>query len=125
MAKRFIDALHAGTPEAVSLAPHAVLWHNFDEVEMPASGSFATFAVIRTVLPDFRFDDVRAAMVLEQISIAQYTIKASLPDGSTVRAPGCVVVTTHEGQITRVEEYVDTAQLAAVVELVARASSAM
>jgi uncharacterized protein len=115
MARRFIDALMRGARDAMPMTTGAVLWHNIDEVEAPLASAFDNFAAIRAVLPDFRFDEVRAFVAGVDRSIAQYVFAASLPDGSTLRAPACAVFTEERGLLHRVEEYVDTAQLAAVV----------
>ena len=117
MARRFFKALMSGARESVPMTPGAVLWHNFDEVETPLASAFDIFAAIRAVLPDFGFDEVSAVVAGVDRSIAQYVCTASLPDGSTFRAPACAVLTEERGLLHRVEEYVDSAQFAPVFAL--------
>jgi hypothetical protein len=121
MARRFIDALMTGARDAVPATPGAVLWHNIDEVEAPLASAFDNFATICAVIPDFRFDEVRTVVAGVDRSIAQYVFTASLPDGSTLRVPACAVFTEERGLLHRVEEYVDSAQLAPVVAVLGMA----
>ncbi|MEJ2861656.1 hypothetical protein [Actinomycetospora flava] len=48
---------------------------------------------------------------------AQYVIVGTLPDGSALRAPAALAVHVEGGMVTRIEEYVDTAQLAGLFAL--------
>jgi ketosteroid isomerase-like protein len=121
MHRRFIDALMTGARGAVPMTPDAVLWHNFDEVEAPLASAWDTFAAFRAVLPDVRFDEIREVVAGGDRSIAQYVFTATLPDGSILRVPACAVFTEERGLLHRVEEYVDSAQVAPAAAVMAAA----
>jgi ketosteroid isomerase-like protein len=110
---RVIAAFMELNPDPAIFADDAVSWHNYDELEIPTiPDSFDAIRAIRTVVPDFRIDtDLRTSEVGE-MSIAQYTVSGTLPDGSALRAPAVMVIHHRDGKVVRVEEYVDTAQLA-------------
>jgi uncharacterized protein len=113
LAQTMMDAIAAGTPDAVPLADDAVMWHNYDPVEQPAAQAAANLAAMQAALPDCRFEEVRVHGA-GAVSVAQYVFAATLPDGSSVRAPGCFIVHERDGLIVRIEEYMDSAQLAPI-----------
>lgn len=104
--------LSSAPPEGL-FAPGAVTWHSFDEVEAPTvPDTFASLAAIRAVVPDFTMTELRTGD-----GYAQYVVTGTLPDGSTLRAPAALVVHVDGGMVTRIEEYVDTGQLAPLFAL--------
>ena len=115
-AQRVLDALAAtDTPDPPSdlFAEGAVTWHSFDEVEEPTLvHTMATLRAIRAVIPDFTMSDVRATGDDQQTGLARYVLTGTLPDGSRLHAPAAMVIHLEGGLVTRLEEYVDTAQLA-------------
>ena len=81
----------------------------------------ANLAALQAALPDCRFEDVRTYGG-DSVSVAQYLFVATLPDGSSVRAPGCFIVHERDGLIVRIEEYMDSAQLAPIAVAMAEGS---
>ena len=123
MAQLLMDLVAAGTPEKVPMTNDAVMWHNYDQTDWPAAETIANFSAIRAVFPDCRFENVRTAGC-GSVSLAQWDFTLTLPDGSLLRAPGCFVVHERDGRIARVEEYMDSAQLAPVAAAVAERTAA-
>jgi ketosteroid isomerase-like protein len=116
IAGRVLDALASTTadgPPPGLFADGAITWHSFDEVDAPTvPDTFASLRAIRAVLPDFTMADVTAHDVGPGLGLAQYLITGTLPDGSRLRAPAAMVVHHDGSAVTRIEEYVDTGQLA-------------
>lgn len=83
--------------------------------------SYQAVRAIREVCPDFDFHDVRGHDAGNGVSIAQYVILGTLPDGSALQAPGVLVAYSVDGRITRLQEYLDTGQLAPLFVLLAPA----
>ncbi|WP_224387219.1 nuclear transport factor 2 family protein [Pseudonocardia sp. ICBG1293] len=112
-AARVVDALTTLDPGEGLFAPGAVTWHSFDGVEAPTvPDTVESVRAIRRVVPDFGMAEVRTHDA-GAVSVAQYTLRGTLPDGGVFRAPAVLVVHTgDDGRVTRIEEYVDTAQLA-------------
>jgi ketosteroid isomerase-like protein len=115
-AQRVLAALAAtDTPEPPDdlFAPGAITWHSFDEVEAPTvPDTFASLRAIRAVVPDFTMSDVRVSDADDGVGLARYVITGTLPDGGRLRAPAAMAVVVEGDRVTRLEEYVDTAQLA-------------
>ena len=74
------------------------------------------FAAVRALFSDFRYAEVRYTASEDGVSLARFTLMATLADGSQLRAQGCLVVTEHNGLITRIEEYLDGRHLAPLAE---------
>jgi ketosteroid isomerase-like protein len=73
--------------------------------------------LIRRFVPDFRFDDLRVHPSSGSCTL-QYVIRGTLPDGVRLEAPACIVLTFSEaGKVASLEEYLDTAQLRSLSEL--------
>jgi ketosteroid isomerase-like protein len=121
LAQLMMDMVEAGTPEQIPLAPDAVVWHNYDQAEIPAATNMASLLALRAAFPDLRFDDLRVSHC-GHLSIAQWVFTVTLPEGDVVRAPGCFVVHERDGRIVRVEEYMDSAQLAPVAAAIGQQS---
>jgi ketosteroid isomerase-like protein len=111
------DALARGLVDALSgpdldrlralVSTEARCWVNIGPVELSAEERFAVLAVERSHLNDLRFDDVRF-LITDVGFVVQLTTVAALLDGEQLRIPVCLVATTHDGRITRLEEYADS-----------------
>lgn len=115
-AARLLAALDAATVDESVITDDGKAWHNFDGIDMPIRDAFGSVTTIRTKVPDFRFDAPRYHEAGDTTTV-QYTLRGTLPDGSEAAAPACLVVHTSGGRVTRIEEYLDTAQLAPILAL--------
>lgn len=113
-AGRVVNALNTLDPGSGLFADDAVTWHSFDEVEAPTVvGTIESVRAIRGVVPDFRLDDVRTSPPADGLAWARYTVTGTLPDGAVFRAPAALAVHVDpSGRVSRIEEYIDTGQLA-------------
>ncbi|TMS51182.1 FAD-binding protein [Mycobacterium sp. DBP42] len=120
--ERVIEAQCNQSPGTDLFAPDAVSWHSFDEVEVPMLPTgLQAMRAVRSLVPDFDLTDLRTFPVVDGVAWARYVVVGTLPDGSTFRAPAALAVHVGEsGKVTRLEEYVDSAQ---VVGLLAAMSS--
>jgi ketosteroid isomerase-like protein len=120
-AARVVEALRTLDPGDDLFAPDAVTWHCFDEIEAPTvPNTLDTLRAIRAVVPDFHMVEVRTSPVVDGISWARYTFTGTLPDGTAVRAPAALAVHVDAaGRVTRLDEYIDTGQLAGLLAAMA------
>jgi ketosteroid isomerase-like protein len=111
-AGRVLDALERNDLDPGFFHEDAVAWRNLDDSEQPIHQTFEATTAIRAVIPDFHFGDRVLHAERDGVSVAQYHLAGTLPDGSSLRVLGCLVVHTVDGRVRRTEEYFDTAQLA-------------
>jgi uncharacterized protein len=113
IAARFAAATRTNDAEtyAAMCAPGATTWHNFDELEVTTEQTLRTIAWLHRTVADLAWIDV--ALHPTASGFVSQTILTGTAPGGAMRAHSCVVVTLNDdGLVTRVEEYLDTAQTA-------------
>lgn len=112
LADKLFAAVEAGDAEAarVHYAPDATIWHNVDYKDQTVDECVTNFALLKQLLPDQKLHILRR-QVTDDGFIQQDRLEATLPDGSPFRLSACLVVSVRDGLITRVEEYLDSAEL--------------
>ncbi|MDP1872590.1 nuclear transport factor 2 family protein [Phenylobacterium sp.] len=125
LAERFITALEAGDVEAVRAiyAPDAKLWHNNDEVEQTVDQNLRVLAWLIRALPERRYRIVRREILADGF-MQQHVLEGVLADGEPFAMPACVVVQARDGQIVRLDEYLDPAAGASLGAQAKRAKAA-
>jgi ketosteroid isomerase-like protein len=113
-AARFLQATRRGGDAFAALcAPGAVTWHNFDDAEVPASKTAATLDWLHRTVADL--DWVELAVLPTADGFVARTLMTGTAPGGPLRAHSCVIATLDaDGRITRLEEYLDPAQTAAL-----------
>lgn len=117
---RLIAAIEAGDVEAARAAyhPDARIWHNDDQREQTVDENLAVLGWMGRNLPGLRYTDVQRHVAGDRC-IEQHVLEVALPGREEpVRIAACLVVTVDDdGRIVRLEEYLDSAQIAPIVEL--------
>ena len=114
-AERFITAIEGGDMDAARAcyAPDAKVWHNTDNVEQTVDQNMKTLAWLARALPDRHYRVLRRE-ALKDGFFQQHVLEARLPDGAAWTLSACVVVRLDGGLITRLDEYLDSAETAAL-----------
>lgn len=115
LAKRFFDAIEEGDVETVRAcyAPGARIWHNTDGLEQ---GPDDNAKVLASMVRHFenRVYDQRRLEVFDGGFVQQHVLRATRKrDGADVALVACVVCDVADGQITRLNEYFDSAAVTA------------
>jgi ketosteroid isomerase-like protein len=90
-------------PLIARMAPGALVWHNSDRREMDAAAAFSAVAAA----PMSIAMDQRRVIATPDAVVIQFIMRmaADVP----VELYCCIVVSVEEGQITRIDEYLDPA----------------
>lgn len=115
IATRFAHASRSNDADAYRAlcAPDAVTWHNFDEAEVGTEQTVKTVAWLHRAVAGLAWQDV--ALLPTTTGFVSQTIMTGTAPGGELRVHSCVIVTmNNDGLVTRVEEYLDTAQTAAL-----------
>ena len=112
-AKRFVDAIQAGDVATVRAcyAPDAKLWHNTDGIEQTVDQNMKVLDWFIRTLPDRNYRVTRREALSDGF-LQQHVLEATLPDGTRWAMDACVVIKIENGLITRLDEYLDSAQSA-------------
>jgi len=111
--ERLFAAVQAGDTETVRelYAPNAVIWHNDD---MASQGPEENLRVLRWVarnVKGLRYEDIRRQETPTGF-VQQHVLRGIAPNGAPLEIPACIVCVVENGRITRLDEYLDSAQTA-------------
>jgi len=110
LADRLLAAI--GSADAAAMrgiyADDAALWHNFDQRDQTVDENLATLADLHRRLADLRYTEIRR--FLSPGGFVQQHVLTGTAKGGPVRMPAMIRFWVTDGRITRLEEYLDTAQ---------------
>lgn len=94
-------------------SPDVVIWHNFDQVEQRLEDNIKVMAWMGKTLTSMTYDEIDV-QVTQNGYVQQHVLRGTTKTGVAIEVPACLVVTVVDGKITRLDEYLDTAQVAAL-----------
>jgi ketosteroid isomerase-like protein len=114
LATRLFDAIERGDVEGVAdcYGPDLVVWHNFDGLEQSRADNLKTLAGLIARISERRYTD-RRLQVFDGGFVQQHVLTGVRKDGVRVSLAGVLVGAVGGGKITRLDEYLDSAQVAA------------
>jgi ketosteroid isomerase-like protein len=107
--RRIYAALVSGDPTPMKglVAPGAVVWHNDDDIDVPAGEAFARGEQLRGLVDDLEVRFHREA-IIPGGAVAQVELRGTVrATGAELHARNCVFVMMDDEQVVRVEEYLD------------------
>ena len=113
---RLLAAVEAGDIEAVRglYASDARVWHNFDGVEQTVEENLRVLAWLTGHVRDLHYDNIRRHDIPGGF-VQQHVLRCRSRAGVELAVPACMVVRVADDRITRLDEYLDSAQVAALV----------
>jgi ketosteroid isomerase-like protein len=116
LCERFFAAVAAGDLDAVRAmyAPDAAIWHNNDGLEQTVEQNMRILRWATSAISGFHYEDVRRRATADGF-IEEHVMRGTAPNGEELRVHTCLVCTVRDGRITRVNEYFDSAQIAALL----------
>lgn len=117
LAKRFFDAIEEGDIQTVRAvyAPDAVIWHNTDNIENTREENLAVLDGFIKRIPVRRYEN-RRLDVFEDGFVHQHLLRGKTRDGRELALPAALICKVKDGRITRLDEYFDSAAVAAWME---------
>jgi ketosteroid isomerase-like protein len=111
LAEQFAKAFEEGDVATIDriYAPNAVVWHNTDESEQRREDNIALAKAIPDIFSSFKYHDVRRR-VFDGGYVQEHVLHAVMKDGTSLRIPVCAVVQVANNQVTRIDEYYDSAR---------------
>lgn len=116
LATSFFDAIERGDLDRVraAYAPDAVVWHNTDRQEQDVEANLRVLAWVVRNISERQYGDVQRA-VLDDGFVQQHVLSGVGPNGARFAMPAMMRVWIRDGLITRLDEYLDSAQVAAMM----------
>jgi ketosteroid isomerase-like protein len=94
-------------------APDVVVWHNNDDHEQRIDENLKVLNWLSRTIADKRYEEVRRQGT-EHGFVEQHVLRGTAPNGNEISVPACLVVTVTGDRISRIDEYIDSAALAAM-----------
>jgi ketosteroid isomerase-like protein len=116
VAERLFSAIERGDVYAIRniYAPGAKIWHNTDGVEQTADQNLAVLGWVASNIGELSYTDVRRSPTTTGF-VQQHVMRGRMKSsGREFALPACIVCTVTGGRITRLDEYLDSAQTAAL-----------
>lgn len=112
---KFFTALATGdhaTCEAL-FTDDAVVWHNYTQQEQPKSEALAALAGLAQMRAEFQ---VVGRDFTDDTCIQRHVVRVTLPNGEAAAIPAIQRISFSGRRIRRIEEYMDSAQMAAAMQ---------
>ena len=113
LARQFFDAVERGDIAAVRAAysDDARIWHNFSGVEQTPDENAETLRGFVSRIADRQYRN-RRIQIVDGGFVQQHELHGTRGDGAQLVMPACMVCAVRDGKITRIDEYLDSAQVA-------------
>jgi len=117
LAERFFRAIERGDVEEIRTlyAPNACIWHNHDSKEQTVEENLKVLGWMTRNVRNRRYE-VRRRLPLPGGFLQQHVLHGEAA-GGRFAMPACIVVEVRDGRITRLEEYLDSAQISRLMAL--------
>lgn len=113
--ERFFTALEAGDVDTLTAiyTPDARIWHNDGGGEQGVADNLRVLRGLHRVVSELRYEIVRRVAVEDGV-FQQHVLRGWLPDGTEVAMPAAMYLAVAGGRVSRIEEYLDSAQAAPI-----------
>jgi ketosteroid isomerase-like protein len=116
LATRLFDAIANGDLATVRdcYAADAEIWHSNDQVVQTSEENLRTLEWMRRAVPGSHYTDVRRH-VFPGGFVQQHVLRLTNRAGEDLAVTACIVATVRGGRIRRLDEYLDSVAVAAVM----------
>ena len=113
LADRFFTAIPKGDLETVRAiyAPDALIWHNNDQTTQSVEQNLQVLAWVTKNIAGLRYEEIRRHVTPAGF-VQQHVLRGTAPNGKPLEVPACILCSVKDGRITRLDEYLDSAQIA-------------
>ena len=113
LADRFFTAIPKGDLETVRAiyAPDALIWHNNDQTTQSVEQNLQVLAWVTKNIAGLRYEEIRRHVTPGGF-VQQHVLRGTAPNGKPLEVPACILCSVKDGRITRLDEYLDSAQIA-------------
>ncbi|MFW6093984.1 MAG: nuclear transport factor 2 family protein [Pseudomonadota bacterium] len=107
----FFAAIESKNPGAVAelYADDVEVWHNFTNACQDKVTSLGVLTSLCENVPEVHYDVVERLELGAGRVLQRHVLRAVLPE-EEILIPACIFLTVRDGRITRIDEYLDTAQ---------------
>ncbi|MBM4337074.1 MAG: ketosteroid isomerase [Deltaproteobacteria bacterium] len=93
--------------------PDARIWHDHDQATRSVEQNLQVLASVVKNIAGRRYEEIRRHATPTGF-VQQHVLRGRAPNGAPLEVPACIVCAVAGGRITRLDEYLDSAQLEAL-----------
>ena len=108
---------------AASYADDVLVWHNFSNTTQTKPENLKVLDGLTKNVAQIRYDVTERVLLGDRV-MQRHLLRCRVDGGEEVVIPACIFVTVRDGKITRIDEYLDTAQSNALGAAIQRSRSA-
>jgi ketosteroid isomerase-like protein len=111
-ADKLFHAIESGDVDAIRniYTPDTKIWHNNDGIAQSVDQNLAVLKWVITNIKSLKYTEVRRQPTPTGF-VQQHVLRGRFKD-KEIALPACIVATVEGGRITRLDEYLDSAQTA-------------
>jgi ketosteroid isomerase-like protein len=94
---------------AALYADDIAVWHNFSNAEQRRTENLKVLEGLTSAVESLEYEVVERILLGERV-LQRHNLRCRTRSGAEIVIPACIFVTVHDGRITRIDEYLDTAQ---------------
>jgi len=117
VARQLVERLLAKDVDGVAdlYTDDMTAWRNSDGRTLVRKQALKVVRILTGNLTDLRYENIRVTPTTTGY-VQQHTMRCTAPNGRVVEAHVCMIATLENGKIVHVDEYMDTAQMAPLME---------
>ena len=125
VAQQLFENIEAKRVEGVSAlyADDILVWHNFSNTTQTKTENLQTLDGLTRNVAQIRYDVTERVLLGDRV-MQRHLLRCRISTGEEFVIPACIFVTVRDGKITRIDEYLDTAQSNALGTAIQRAHKA-
>ncbi len=111
-AAALFDAIEGKDPDAVAAlyADDVQVWHNFSNACQDKSTNLGVLTGLCQSVPRIHYDVIERRLLDDDRVMQRHVLRAVLDSGEEILIPACIFIGVRDGQIVRIDEYLDTGQ---------------
>lgn len=111
-ADKLFTAIEKGDVDAIRAiySADAKIWHNSDNIAQSVEENLAVLKWVTTNIKGLKYTEVRRQPTPGGF-VQQHVLRGQF-GGQEIALPACIIATVEDGRITRIDEYLDSAQTA-------------
>jgi ketosteroid isomerase-like protein len=111
-AEKLFRAIETGDVDAIRhiYTPETKIWHNNDGIAQSVEQNLAVLKWVISNIKNVKYTEVRRQPTPTGF-VQQHVLRGRFQD-KDIALPACIVATVEDGHITRLDEYLDSAQTA-------------
>ena len=116
LATALFGAVEAGDLDRIRAmyAPDVVVWHNFDRKSQTLDENMRVLRWMVANVSERRYEEIRR-VVLEDGFVQQHVLRGVTASGARLDLPAMMRVWVAHGHVTRIDEYLDSAQVTSIL----------